>query len=409
VGVSSPEDDNEGREGEAPENGGENSPSDPGKAGRRMPPAYRLHQHVQQNFLYLRDRAVTHHRFLSAAATILGFLGDNYFFRHADVGEMQLLFVIYLATIAVSILLLHGIEARFAPEKFRRMRAVLPLATQFAFGGLWSALLIFYSHAAVFTASWPFLLLLVVVLIASEIFSHYLPRLVFASVLLFFGLFSSAIFLVPVYVLAIGSWVFILSGALSVLVFLGYLRLLNFAGRDANLRVQKLWISLGVAAVLLLLNGLYFTSVLPPLPLVLRDSGVYHYAKKNGDLYDTKGEERSWWDGVLGRRNVQHVAPNEQLYVYSAIFAPTALRTRIVHRWQFYSPKRKRWLAVNNVSFSVRGGRDGGYRAYSRKLNPRAGEWRVDIGTSEGRLIGRVRFSVERVAAPVTLIDKALK
>ncbi|MGQ0696128.1 MAG: DUF2914 domain-containing protein, partial [Nitrospiraceae bacterium] len=45
-------------------------------------------------------------------------------------------------------------------------------------------------------------------------------------------------------------------------------------------------------------------------------------------------------------------------------------------------------------------GREGGYRAYSFKqwLNP--GDWRVDVETEDGRLIGRVSVRVEERSDP---------
>jgi hypothetical protein len=397
--VSTPDDSNTPNEREAPEMA---TPAAPGTP-RKLPPAVRL----QQNILYWRDKASPYHRHLSALAMVLGFLGDNYFFRHADVAEMQFLFVIYLLTASVSILVLHAIEARVRPEKALRWRGFLPFAAQFAFGGLWSALLIFYTHSAVFIASWPFLLLLVLVLVGNEMFSRYISRLVFSSVLLFFGLFASAIFLVPIYVHAMGPWVFALSSAVTIFLYIGYLRLLAWGGRE-TLGRQRLWIGLGALLILAALNALYFTGMLPPLPLVLRDSGIYHAIKKVGDVYEAKGEPQSWEDSWLRKPQVQHVAPGEKLFAFSAVFAPIALSTRIVHRWQYYSETRKTWLAMGEVSFNVNGGRDGGYRAYSRKSNPRPGAWRVDIGTTEGRLIGRLRFSVEKAEAPPPLVPKTI-
>ena len=48
------------------------------------------------------------------------------------------------------------------------------------------------------------------------------------------------------------------------------------------------------------------------------------------------------------------------------------------------------------VSYPINGGRDGGYRGYTIKSNPGPGEWRVDISTADGHLLGRVRFSVDQ-------------
>ncbi len=78
-----------------------------------------------------------------------------------------------------------------------------------------------------------------------------------------------------------------------------------------------------------------------------------------------------------------HVAAGQPLYAYTAVFAPVKLSTRITHSWQHYDAKRKRWVAVSNVSYPINGGRDGGYRGYTIKSHPDTGEWRVDFATAE--------------------------
>ena len=44
---------------------------------------------------------------------------------------------------------------------------------------------------------------------------------------------------------------------------------------------------------------------------------------------------------------------------------------------------------------AIAGGREGGYRGYTIKQRVMPGDWRVDVETPEGRIIGRVSFRVE--------------
>jgi hypothetical protein len=81
------------------------------------------------------------------------------------------------------------------------------------------------------------------------------------------------------------------------------------------------------------------------------------------------------------------------LYVYSAVFSPTALNTNIVHEWQTYD-ERRGWITADRISLPIRGGRGGGYRTFSTKSGLRAGAWRVNIETPNGALLGRLRFNV---------------
>ena len=49
------------------------------------------------------------------------------------------------------------------------------------------------------------------------------------------------------------------------------------------------------------------------------------------------------------------------------------------------------------VTYSIVGGRDGGFRGYSSALIDNDGEWRVNIETIDGRLLTRLPFIVEYV------------
>lgn len=77
---------------------------------------------------------------------------------------------------------------------------------------------------------------------------------------------------------------------------------------------------------------------------------------------------------------------------YTAVVAPAGLSQPIAHVW------RQGTVIVNVVPLApVRGGRREGFRTYSRKAAFPAdpvGRWSVDVVTTSGQLIGRLRFSV---------------
>jgi hypothetical protein len=84
------------------------------------------------------------------------------------------------------------------------------------------------------------------------------------------------------------------------------------------------------------------------------------------------------------------------------------MTTRITHRWQWWDARTKHWSTQSVVSFAISGGREQGYRGYSVKSNIRPGEWRVNIDAEDGRLIGRVGFSVASVTNPVETTTRTL-
>jgi hypothetical protein len=79
------------------------------------------------------------------------------------------------------------------------------------------------------------------------------------------------------------------------------------------------------------------------------------------------------------------------LYAYTAIHAPRGLNERIFHVWQLNGKE------IDRVALDIRGGRDAGYRAWSRKMNfpeKSVGEWQIRVVTEANQLIGILRFKV---------------
>ncbi len=352
-------------------------------------------------------RAHAYERHISAASMVGGFIFDNWILGRIDVAETQLIYLGYVTLASVSIALLHVMEVRDLGERYSRWRFFLVLATQFAFGSLWSALLIFYSRSAVIAASWPFMLMLFALFIGNEVLSKYFTRIVFSLILLFFILFACAVFLLPVYVHAIGPWVFGFSGVIAFVLFTFYMRIIRWIGGEAH-RHERQQAYAGVVGVYALVNILYIANLVPPLPLALTQSGVYHAISKQGDFYTATGEPPEPWYVSWGGDPTIHVVKGQPVYVFSSVFAPIKLHTTISHRWQWYSPVKKSWLTKSVVTFGVNGGRDGGYRGYTVKRYPSEGAWRVDITTSDHRLIGRVSFKLQYLDPPPALVTRVI-
>ncbi|MDO8593306.1 MAG: DUF2914 domain-containing protein [bacterium] len=335
-------------------------------------------------------------RHLSALAMVAGFIADNLFFTRVDLWQTQLLFASYAAACFIAIPLLHFIESRASRIRapFPRWRLILPLITQFALGGFWSAFIIFYGRSADLGASWPFLLFVLLIFLGSEYFHQYHSRLVFTSVLFFFALYSCAIFIVPVYTGTLGTLTFLWSGLIAVCLFALFTILLRILARERFL--SDVWrIRVGALLVLVVMNVFYFTNVLPPLPLSAEAAGIYHAVWRVPGAYLATSETgQSWQVRYLGFAPTLQVSAGESLSAYSSVFAPTVLTTTIVHRWQWYDPARKAWITRSTIAYPITGGRDGGYRGYSAVPILDTGKWRVSIETLDGRRIARLPFTV---------------
>ena len=347
-------------------------------------------------------------RHISAVSLIGGFLFDNYAFGRIDRPSTHIVFIGYLLIAAIAIAVLHRLESR-PPEKLpsARTRTILAAATQFALGCLLSGFCVFYLRSASLFASWPYLLILAAIFIGNEVFRRYHSRLAMSALLLFFALISYAILLVPVLLAMIGTIPFLVSSALAVVIFLFYLRLLAWLGRE-RFRSVRHWIGIGVIVITAAINAAYFTKVLPPLPLALADAGVFHSVERVGAVYKAVGEPQSWTVRI-GQRTVMHAKPGDKLYAFTAVFAPERLSTRIIHDWQWYDPASRTWRTQSRASFAISGGREGGYRVYSVTARTRLGDWRVDIETPDGRRLGRIRFRVLPPTGPTTPVLETFK
>jgi hypothetical protein len=360
-----------------------------------------------QPFIYTPVRAVmtfahTYERHLSALSMAGGYAFDSYSFGRIDHATTHIVFIAYLALAGIAIAISHRLESR-GPETqpSERTRTILTAATQFALGCLLSGFCVFYLRSASLWASWPYLLVLAGVFIGNEFFKKYTTRFTFSLLLYFFALYSYAVFLVPVVIAEIGMWPFLASGILAVATFWFYTDVLAWLGRP-RWRQVRLYVYSGVIVIAAAMNLFWFAKVLPPLPLALADAGVYHSAKKVGNAYQVTTEQQPWTT-VYGAPPVIHLQPGEKLYLYASVFAPGRLATAIVHRWEWFDPTLRKWVFQSKVAFQIKGGRDGGYRAYSIKSKPKPGDWRVNITTGDGRPLGRVRFAVAYAPPPQPL------
>ncbi len=332
---------------------------------------------------------------------IAGFAWDNVFLGRIDVSRTQIVLLVYIGVCALAMPLLHFIELRGERTGRRpRWRGVLPIMIQFALGGFWSAFLILYGRAAVISASWPFLLVLFAIFIGNEWLRKYHERLVFTSILFFFALYAYAVFELPIVIGSMGTVIFLASGTLATAAFALFLLLLSLINRP-RFRADARRIIGGVAAVLVIINISYFTSVLPPLPLAAKTDGIYHSVSRTSAGYLATWETNEPWAvRYLGLAQTIHLVPGEAVYAYTAVFAPTKLSTTIVHEWQWYDPKKSAWVTRAAISYPIEGGRDEGYRGYSAILPHDTGKWRVNVETMGGLLIARLPFTLAFVQTP---------
>jgi hypothetical protein len=360
---------------------------------------------ASSNFARARAFIQKHEHAFSIGSFLVGFTIDNIALKRIDLLFSNLLLYTYLGIVIITMAILHY-RARHKPSSDWRKRALewIPFVSQFAFGGMFSGFLIFYSQSGSLVASWPFVLLIFALLATNEFMRKYHERLTFQSLLLFFCFFSFAIYTLPILIGEMGDWVFELSGLAAIILFalfLGFLTLIDKKRVTESLKN----IVLGAVAIYLLITTLYFSNVLPPIPLALKDIGIYHSIVRDGADYIVTEDPQPWYSRLTGVTVT--VNGGEALYAFSSIFAPTRISTNVVHEWQYYDEAKNNWVTAASIPFPINGGRDGGYRGYTAKGLLTPGKWRVNVKTTRGQLIGREAFKVvQGTPATVTRILK---
>jgi len=350
-----------------------------------------------------------HERKISALSLAGGFAFDSVTFGRIDHALTQAVFIIYLLVAGIAIAVLHSLESRPDGRKpSDKTRTILVAITQFALGCLLSGFCVFYIRSASVTSSWPFLLAMAAIFIGNEYMRRYHARLVFSALLFFFAIYSYAILLVPLVTHRIGRIPFLISGAIAVVMFFFFMQALARLGHE-RYRIARMQVFAGMVLITVFLNLAYFLRLLPPLPLVLTDAGIYHQVTRIGsDFQAAEEDEPPAWQALFGTHAIMHVQKGAKLYLYNAVFAPRGLNTRIVHDWQWLQPGQG-WVSQQRVSVPIQGGREDGYRYFTFKTAPRPGQWQVNIQTFDGRAVGRVRFAVEEQAVPPAVTIKTLK
>jgi hypothetical protein len=345
-------------------------------------------------FQYIKNIYAKFERPISSLSLVGGFVFDAVTLNRVDEFWENIWVLAHIVIVAVFIILVNSKKHKVGDEnnpsepQFWYVNIL-----QFFFGGLLSTYLVFYFRSADLSTSWLFILLLGVAFWANESLKRQYARLSFQISLFFLSLYALAIYLLPVILHSIDNKVFLLSGGISLIIVIVYVRIIRYWNFEKYNQSKRLTY-ISIIGIFIVMNVLYFTNVIPPIPLSLKDAGVFHSIQRDSGGNYLAGYEDLGWRKYLKLYDDVSLFPNSPIYVYSAIFSPTDLNIQIVHKWQSYDEINKEWTTKERVELPLIGGREGGYRTYSVKNNLTAGWWRVSIETATGKVLGRVRFNV---------------
>ncbi len=331
---------------------------------------------------------------------LFGFVLDIITFRTIQVSTVFVILIIHIVLVGLAIVVLNFFDKTNSVgslSKFKKyLYLVSPFILQFSFGALFGSSLIFFSFSGPLLISWPFLLILFVLMVSNELYRQYYLKPRIQMSIYFFSFYSTLSIILPFIFHSISPLVFVLSGILSLLFIYGFFRLV--AKFSEVVKDDKIFFKKSIITIFTLMNLLYFLNIIPPVPLIVRDSGIYHNIVNRASGYDISAEKETFFEKLIPGQTV-HIVSGRPIYAYSAVYAPIELNTTIIHHWWRYDAEMG-WISVDRLRYPIVGGRLDGYRGYSYLNNLQEGKWRVFIETDRGQVMGKINFKVKQVDTP---------
>ena len=258
-------------------------------------------------------------------------------------------------------------------------------AVQFCFGGLFSALVVCYFKSSGSLASFLLVILLAILLVGNEFLQKKYES--FGISLAFFCLLGTMFmnFAIPHLVHRIGFIWFFLSTLLSfgMCVFIW------------KISHRKKSILVAPALISILLVVAYIMNWVPPVPLVLKQKIACQNFDKASFSCDI--DDPSFLQMVgLKIPSVHHVDSSD-VYFLASVYAPAKLKAELEYLWYYQNPSTGKYSLIDRISSSrmtINGGRESGFRTFTRKKNVPPGKYRVEVAYKNGAVIGSGTFEV---------------
>ncbi len=352
--------------------------------------------------MYKRLSSLTKHTaHLTTIIFLAGFLFDAFLLPDIEDPIARYVGFGYLFLIGLLIMFREWVVSRNTASEFeQKVYSFATFGISYFSGSALSFVFIFAIRSAQLSVSWPLFLILLLCIFANEFVSTHDFRFaldigVLLTALLFFVIFNA-----PLWLKVQNDTTFALAVGITVLISVTYIYLLKFSSENALFQAPRGYaLAVGIPMFVAML---YFLNVMPAVPLSLKDAGVYHNVIRNGEgdfIAQKERDDRKW---AKYRTPIYHLMPvDDGVFFFSAVNAPAELTAPISYVWEYYDNEKKKWFTSGvPISFTLEGGREDGYRAYSQKQNITEGLWRVTVKVGNKRVIGRVKFLVTREGVP---------
>ncbi|KAA3660793.1 MAG: DUF2914 domain-containing protein [Calditrichaeota bacterium] len=326
---------------------------------------------------------------------LAGFLWDSLTLSIEN--TLDHIILLFYTIIAGGIILLTGLidTGQINQEKILKFKKWYPNILQFLLGGLFSAYVVFYFKSAAISKSLIFVCFLLILLVLNEFLHHKMLNITFLCTLYFFSTFAFLTFFLPILTHKLNSATFFSSGIIGFFITGGIVTAIyhQIFKNNPIAIVRKASPPIVVFGIM---SFFYLANWIPPVPLSMKDGGIYHYVKKDAAAGEyTIKYYKDWflkfWDDS---DKIYPYAAGDTVFCYTSIYAPIDWEATVFYQWQKYDENREEWINRDRLSYKISGGRKDGYRGYTYKKNIEHGEWRVDLETEFGQVLGRIDFEV---------------
>jgi hypothetical protein len=343
-----------------------------------------------------RDLYKKHERWIPIVFFIAGFVFDAFMLRRVDelLTIIQQAAYIIISALLIRVEIVENQREIHIPKFLVKIWQYREAALHFLMGTLLNSYTIFYFKSASALTSFVFIALLVLLLTLNEFGRFGKSQTQVHIALLSLCLISYLVTLVPIILGSIGVLSFIVANILAVLIFWLFVKWSKTSiVEQPKLIMTHFYFPFG--GILAIFAILYFAHAIPPVPLSVRYMGVYHDVKKVDGSYELSYTRSTDFFSFWQHGDQQFSArAGDEIYCYARIFSPARFKDQLHVRWLFFDSKLG-WKTSDMIPLPVVGGREDGYRGFTKKTNYQPGQWRVQIETNDNREIGRINFNIE--------------
>ncbi len=282
------------------------------------------------------------------------------------------------------------LKKREPPAWLRKPWHYVEHLLHFMLGTLLNAYSIFYFQSASGFTAVGFILTICTLLALNE-----LPRFQRMGPVVLYALYSICLtsyfaYLFPVLFGHIRPWMFYLAVATAMIPLVAHvLFLLRWSGSYGHVARHAAIPAFGVQVVFVLL---YALRVAPPVPLAIKEIGIYHDVRHEEGGWRLFHQEKSWKFWQKGDQDFLERA-GDRVFCFARIFAPRHFRDAIQMVW-FRHDEDKGWVQIYRKPLSVSASSEVGFATDGFLSHPAPGKWRVEIQSADGRTMGLLHFRV---------------